>query len=746
MEAPQRLRPRTHVIPLGDGLLLRRGADALKLVEPADAALLRSVLGLLGEPVDDLAPPADEDDSPAPSLVAVLRMIDELAGQGFVVTDEAETWSPPPVTPTSAGQWLFTGTVGVVGDVAARHAVDRLDAIGAQVVCWHRSHEEARSIEHLPPADLIVACLDGPDLALLDAIDEWSGPAGVPWFPAFVLGDEAVLGPLRRPGQGGCMRCWELRWLGIIPSVVAEKAYLRHVRAGHWRHELPVDEGVAHWVGHQAAVEAIAALHRPAAARPEVVIGDLRAASAGWHPLVRHPACDRCAPRYREPSRAQAEATWSGWNAGRIDPDRGPVDFGGLVDARLGLVSPVDIESEPRDVLGIAVARFAIPHPDRLARDPDSASYGAGRDVDEAELVAKVEGLERYCGLFLPPPSVEAAYADVRDDAIDPRSLPLYSERQYATPGFPRPRFDEGLVLPWVWAASLTTGRARLVPQPSVRFGGTEDDLLDETSSGVAAHATRARALLSAVSELVERDAFMISWLHALVPPRIDPTSVRSPFAVNALAAVARGGYEAVLLDITSDLGVPVVLALGLCTDGSQPALRLGAGCHVDAAVAVDKSLRELLGAVQSVPTAGWTPGEPMAPEDVRSLRDHSVAYAHPAWLRRAEFLWSSPDRRAVTEVGAVAIGSTATEQLVTVVGQLEEHGHEVLAADLTPPDVAGTIEVVRAIVPGLQPIGFGPFGLRLGGRRLYEAPVRMGRRRSVATEDDLNRDPHCFP
>jgi ribosomal protein S12 methylthiotransferase accessory factor len=51
----------------------------------------------------------------------------------------------------------------------------------------------------------------------------------------------------------------------------------------------------------------------------------------------------------------------------------------------------------------------------------------------------------------------------------------------------------------------------------------------------------------------------------------------------------------------------------------------------------------------------------------------------------------------------------------------------------------------MRAIVPGLQPLGFGP-GLRLGGRRLYDAPLRMGVFSSRPAEQDLNRVPHCFP
>jgi hypothetical protein len=35
---------------------------------------------------------------------------------------------------------------------------------------------------------------------------------------------------------------------------------------------------------------------------------------------------------------------------------------------------------------------------------------------------------------------------------------------------------------------------------------------------------------------------------------------------------------------------------------------------------------------------------------------------------------------------------------------------------------------------------------MRLGGRRLYEAPVRMGYRSAPVREEQLNNVPHCFP
>jgi hypothetical protein len=46
-------------------------------------------------------------------------------------------------------------------------------------------------------------------------------------------------------------------------------------------------------------------------------------------------------------------------------------------------------------------------------------------------------------------------------------------------------------------------------------------------------------------------------------------------------------------------------------------------------------------------------------------------------------------------------------------------------------------------IVPGFQPIHFGWDEARLGGRRLYEVPHRLGLTAAPTSPQELNADPH---
>jgi ribosomal protein S12 methylthiotransferase accessory factor len=96
---------------------------------------------------------------------------------------------------------------------------------------------------------------------------------------------------------------------------------------------------------------------------------------------------------------------------------------------------------------------------------------------------------------------------------------------------------------------------------------------------------------------------------------------------------------------------------------------------------------------------------------------------------------WVTSDERVPLEsVAALPDRSLGTYRQV-----LEAAGHEIVAVDVTTPDVAATgLRVVRTVVPGLVsnfPAAF-PFN---GRRRLQDAAVELGWRDTPLAEDDLN-------
>ena len=128
-------------------------------------------------------------------------------------------------------------------------------------------------------------------------------------------------------------------------------------------------------------------------------------------------------------------------------------------------------------------------------------------------------------------------------------------------------------------------------------------------------------------------------------------------------------------------------------------------------------------------------------PQRVKTLEDHELLYCSRRTLRAFDFLRSAP-----MEAGdwSAARARTPADKLQALMDHTAATGGDVLYAELTPPDIAALgLHVVRAILPGFQPIAFGAAEARLGGHRLYELPRRLGLRKERTTRSELNPDPH---
>jgi ribosomal protein S12 methylthiotransferase accessory factor len=81
---------------------------------------------------------------------------------------------------------------------------------------------------------------------------------------------------------------------------------------------------------------------------------------------------------------------------------------------------------------------------------------------------------------------------------------------------------------------------------------------------------------------------------------------------------------------------------------------------------------------------------------------------------------------------------------LARCVAALREAGCRPVFVDVTTEDVADYgLKVVRTLATGLQPMHFGYAQERLGGRRLFDLPCRMGLASGPRAEAELNPCPH---
>lgn len=361
------------------------------------------------------------------------------------------------------------------------------------------------------------------------------------------------------------------------------------------------------------------------------------------------------------------------------------------------------------------------------------------------------EAVERYCAaIFDTTALVRAPYSSLAARAVHPEAFALYRPDQLAEPGFPWAPFTPETPVAWTTGTSLVTGEEVLVPAAAVyvpfvyRLGLGDVPVMEPISTGLACGGSVEEATLSGLCEVVERDAFTVTWQARLSRPRVAPASL-PPRVADLLRRYHEVGLEVEVVDVTTDLGCPTMLTVALGSSPVSPAIAVAAACAPSAETALVKSLEELAHtrkyAAQLMDYAPEVPLDLAAGHPaVESQREHLRVYCPQAARGMAEFLWSASEERELASIPTVAGG------LGGVVDAVARAGFEPVACDLTTPDIAGLgLAVVRVVVAGLHPLFMGHRNRALGGRRLADVPARLGHRGVGPGEAD-NPYPHPFP
>ena len=351
---------------------------------------------------------------------------------------------------------------------------------------------------------------------------------------------------------------------------------------------------------------------------------------------------------------------------------------------RSGIVAPTQrVEGTLADLRGV--------HNVYIAGDGATASGGFARSVEDATCAAIGEALERYAAANARLPLREARELD-GEELLPPARFALFSDAQRAMGDFPFAQNDQKQKYTKVF--SLLDNRAVWVPEELVGLGSREGDgQFPSTSTGLAAGRDRGRALLGALDEALERDAFTVHWLGGLAGREVT-LDERYTTPVRALRGEVR------CFDLTQAWNPhPVAAVCGQLPMRGIPRIALGCACRPTWQDAVEKAWLEWL---QGTVFAGYylnaRPG--LAFADARALRDfdaHGAYYAaHPERWPRVPIL----DRPIASAPPTTQGEGASLEDLVRALARV---GLEPLYRDLTTPDVADLgVTVVRVLVPGL--------------------------------------------
>lgn len=576
------------------------------------------------------------------------------------------------------------------------------------------------------------------------------------WLLIRPLGRQLWIGPLFRPGVTGCWEC-------LAQRLRANRPVAAYVDSKTGRHTVddPAFTAATLQLAWGLAAQTIAAwIVRGEFPELEGKIKTLDIAL--WkiqdHTLVRLPYCPACGAREAAvsgtalPLALQRRPKLFTQDGGHrvVSPETTLERYGRHVSPITGAVSMLErvgVSDDGAMHVYLAGTNLARRHRNlnHLRGDLRNMSSGKGVSDMQARASGLCEGLERYSGVFRgDEPRRRARLGDLSEPALHPNACMLFSERQYrerdawnarkSTYNYvPRP-FDPDAEIEWTPVWSLTNREPRYLPTAFCYFNYPyldHEPFCVACSNGNAAGNTLEEAVLQGFFELIERDSVALWWYSRVRRPGVDLDSFDEPYLTALQDFLHRRRREMWVLDLTSDLNVPVFAAICRSIAGNEERIVLGFGAHLDARIALLRAVTEMNQMLSS-----------LLQESDREVLSENVTDAETVqWLRTATvanqpYLLADdglPPRSA--SMYAHSWSDDVTDDVRLCQALVERQGMEMLVLDQTRSEIG--LPVAKVIVPGLR-----HFWARFAPGRLYDVPVQRGWLSRPLAEEELNPIP----
>jgi bacteriocin biosynthesis cyclodehydratase domain-containing protein len=743
-----RFRPHLHVeVVPGEGVFL---------LSDSRQTLLRGRLYELvapwldGRPTEAICDRLQEQASPAEIYytLAQLERKDYLCEEEEALpAEQAALWSSQQVAPGEAARRLAERpvTVRAVG-VETERFVELLCGLGVRIA----TDEEAGC--------LAVVLADDYRQDELRRHNEEALSTGRPWLLVRPTGRQVWVGPLFRPGTTGCWECLFERLRANSPvGTYLQGRNGRNGRAGMVagdRASSPATRQVALGLAANAVASWVVR-----GALPELEgrlqTFDMPAWRLQGHALVRLPFCPACGEReearrtFTPPVLGSRKKTFTEDGGHRVvAPEETLTRYAHHVSPLTGAVPMLERVGPTGDgVMHVYVAGLNLARPygnlAQLRGDLRNMSAGKGTSDAQARASGLCEGLERYSGVFRgDEPRRLARLRDLGAQAVRLEDCLLFSERQYRDRealnaagsrfSFIPERLDPEAEIGWSPVWSLTRREVRWLPTAFCYYDYPQPDgvYCIGCSNGNAAGNSLEEAILQGFLELVERDGVALWWYNRVRRPAVDLDSFAEPYLARLRDFLAGLQREFWVLDLTTDLGIPVFASVCRRLNGPPEQIVLGFGAHLEARVALLRAVTEMNQMLASplLGTGKVADDRETDPETAEWLETATVA--NKPYLLPADGV---PPRSA--SVYPRTWSDDVAEDVAFCQGVVERAGLEMLVLDQTRPEVG--LPVAKVVVPGLR-----HFWARFAPGRLYDVPVRLGWLARPLSEDELNPVP----
>lgn len=388
-----------------------------------------------------------------------------------------------------------------------------------------------------------------------------------------------------------------------------------------------------------------------------------------------------------------------------------------------------------------------------------TTANGSGADFDEEVAILKTinEGLERFslC-VYRNDNLLFSSYEKIAGKAINPSSFAGISDVQRQSDK--RLEIKRDSCFRWVKGFSLPEKKDVFIPAQLVyvgyRYHLGEPLIQQQISTGAAAATSFEEALYSGICETVERDAFVITYFNKLSPPLINLETIDDVDFQKLLASFKRYNLELYVINTTTDIAIPSVMAIIVDRTGVGPAVHVGNKTDLNFKKAIIGAVCECLKGRLSYRGKSFNTASLLERMEklknfnlpIKNFEDRFLYWASVDSIPKIDFLLQGRKQDLTSEDLNQFGGASSHEKLETVLNLLKSRGVDVYAADITPPQIREEgIWITKVVIPQLQPFFLKEEIKELSGKRLFEVPVILGYRDKPLSEKDINTIPHPF-
>lgn len=342
------------------------------------------------------------------------------------------------------------------------------------------------------------------------------------------------------------------------------------------------------------------------------------------------------------------------------------------ISAVSGVISPPELLVNRFDSL----VTYSCTYPTRIPFDGFenklffNQSLGKGIHKQQSKISAIAEAFERFSMNYNGKEDVFIKeYFTNSDSYIDPLSLCMFSEEQYSKGVYNR--LQEGVSIHWTQGFSLTHQKKVYLPAVLCYQNAPfkERNSLRFSSNGCATGNTVKEAILQGLLELIERDAVALWWYQKRECPGVSLSNYK-----DWVLLLEKQGWKVWVLDVTTNIEIPVRVAVAQSTKIQE--FRLGFGAHLDADIATARAISEVH---QIIEVAAFAKTE----FDFSKIKKES--FLLPSGVRKSQ---------------QVPNVKTIDKALEIVQSVIEKQGFQVFYKNLSRSNLA--LKTVKVFVPGL--------------------------------------------